>query len=136
MAKKLYLIRLLVALFFFASIFALSLIFTTFRILSSETIGRNIAAFGRNPRLQEVRVETDTSTKKVFVNNHDFWKEYYNDDRFGRSWNFNISQKYDASRLREYETVVVKQKDVGRPGEMGKFGSYCKRLNVFTEVIY
>lgn len=136
MAKKLYLMRLLVALFFFATIFTLSLIFTTFRIISSETISRNIAAISGDTRLQEVKVETDTTTKPVFVNNHDFWKEYYNDDRFGRSWNFNISQKYDASRLREYQTVVVKQMDVGRPGEMGKCGIYCERLYVFTEVIH
>lgn len=120
MAKKLYLMRLLLALFFFALLFTVSLVFTTSRILSSKTVGRNIVPVDEIPRSREFRENTDASKKKVFVNNYDFWANYYNDDRFGRSWNFNISQKYNATRLREYETVVVKQKDAGRPGEMGK----------------
>lgn len=109
--------RLLLALFFFGLLFSVSLIFNTNRILSSHSIGGTIVRNSPTPRLSKIRADMSTET---YVNNYDCWTKYYNDDRFGRSWDFNITQKYDVSRLREYKTIDVKQKDAGRPGEMGR----------------
>lgn len=101
--------RLLLALIFCVCLFSISLIFTTFRILTSHRVGRTFVPYNSTPQDKE---ETN-------VINYEFWKKYYNDNRLGRSWSFNITQNYNESQLREYKPVVVVQKDAGRPGEMG-----------------
>lgn len=74
-----------------------------------------------------------SNTRKIaYVDDYDFWKKYYNDDRFGRTWEFKISQKYDTSKLHKYDpVVVVVQKDVGLPGEMGNWTNYCTKSIYF-----
>lgn len=125
MAKTVYLMRLFIALMFFISVFVLSLIFTSFRILSSQTITGTIRATLAIKDSSETHANESTV---AYVDKYDFWTKYYNDDRLGRSWDFNITQKYDVSQLHKYEPVVVKQTDVGRPGEMGKCDYLCRKL--------
>lgn len=104
------------ALIFFGSLLSISLIFSTFSILSSRPLRQVFVHFS----IAEVNDSSADTATKTFGVDYDFWAKYYNDDRFGRTWSFNISQKYDVSQLCEYKPVVVVQKDAGRPGEMGK----------------
>lgn len=104
MQQRLFSTRSLLALLVLISLFALLLIFYTLQILSSQSIGKVIV-----PNRRTI----------AFVDDYDFWTKYYNDDRFGRTWEFKISQKYDNSELHKYDPVVVIQKDAGLPGEMG-----------------
>lgn len=140
MTHKAHLLRLMLALIFFTAIFGITFIFTTFRILSSQSIRKpltqNIDALilRSNEQTSEQTSErstkrstersTERQTEKLLINIYEFWGRYYNDDRLGRPWTFKVSQKYDVSKLHPYTPVVVEQKDALRPGTMGENENY------------
>lgn len=105
-----------------SSLFAVLMIFYTLQILSSPSTGE---IFVLNVPTSPLRKNPSEAPAQTYVNDYDFWTKYYNDDRFGRMWDFNISQKYDNSELHEYKRVIVERKDAGRPGEMGKSAQNC-----------
>lgn len=110
--------RLLLALLFFALLFSISLMFSSFRISSSHFIDKTIVGNSSLSRLDKGKAN---GSAEANVNNYDFWTKYYNDNRLGRSWDFNIFQKYAASELHKYRAAVVEQMYAERPGEMGKY---------------
>lgn len=69
------------------------------------------------------RIQRPETVVTKSLNDYDYWGKYYSDDRFNRSWNFKITQKYNSGQLHEYKPKEFVQLDAGWPGAMGKFSS-------------